>query len=612
MEVFDHICATLSALGIEDDRLVAHSSLRADLGLDSTELTQLEVELSERFGFRVDLWSENDYTISQVADLVHRGVITARHEEYRRRGWWREELLDELVLRQDDRPAEGIALKDEKLSLTRAQLVNAVSGCARGLADAGIQAGDTVVVQLPNQVQFVILVLALVRLGAHPVLTLPVLREHEIDVVLTTARPVAMAIPQRHRRFDYLAFAEGLRARHAHLRVLLVSGGADLTTGCVDLDVLTAGREQAPERTSRDATGLALFLLSSGTTGAPKLIPRTHEAYCHIVRTSAEACGLSDDTVYLAAMPATHGFVFGHPGILGTLASGGRVVLGSAEDPAAMLALVERERVTHCALTPALARQWLTAARSSRYDLSSMRVLQIGGAPLDPATAEELMSVFSCRIQQVYGMCEGLLNYTRIDDPLEIALTTQGRPVSPGDETVIVDGDGLPLPDGHTGELWTRGPSVVESYHGGAAASSFTSDGFYRTGDLVYRHATGNLVVAGRIKDLINRGGEKIPADELEALAQSHPSVRAAAAVAMPHRVLGETVCLYVVPGAGPAPGLLDIRRFLESKGLARFKLPERLVEIDELPLIGVGKVDKVWLRKDIASRVEAELAGRP
>jgi 2,3-dihydroxybenzoate-AMP ligase len=272
------------------------------------------------------------------------------------------------------------------------------------------------------------------------------------------------------------------------------------------------------------------------------------------------------------------------------------------------MALIERERVTHCALTPALARQWLTArAAFSGHDLSSLKVLQIGGARLDAATAARLAGVFDCRIQQVYGMSEGLLNFTRLDDPPEVTFTTQGRPSSPGDETLVVDDEGRRVADGDIGELLVRGPGVVTEYHGGVAAASFTPDGFYRTGDLVRRHASGNFVVAGRVKDVINRGGEKIPADELEALVLAHPGVRAAAAVAMPHPVLGEAVCLYVVGAAEGAPSLREIRGHLTDSGLARFKLPERLVEVTALPLTAVGKTDKARLREDIRARLESE-----
>ncbi|MGW7052250.1 AMP-binding protein [Streptomyces sp. NPDC054887] len=596
----------LRDLGIREELLHEDARLRADLALDSVDLTQLQVELADRFAVRVDLWTEHDYTVRQLADAVgDHGPGAGAGAEYRDRGWWRPEFLDELVLGTRAHPGHRAALVGAGRAFTRAELDAAVSGCAARLAHTGIRAGETVLVQLPNQAQFVVLVLALIRLGVRPALALPALREHELGPVLDALAPAALAVPARHQRFDHLRLAERLRERHPSVRTLLVSGAEGPAGGHVDLDRCVEAREPAPARVDRRPSDTALYLLSSGTTGAPKPIARTHEALGHVIRTSAAVSGLTPDSVFLAVLPVTHGFAFSSPGLLGTLARGGKVALAAPDDAAAALALIERERVTHCALTPALARQWLTArAALGGRDLSSLRVLQVGGARLDESTAKRLAGVFDCRIQQVYGMSEGLLNFTRLDDPPEVAFTTQGRPSSPGDEILVVDGEGRSVADGETGEILARGPGVITAYHGGAAAASFTADGFYRTGDLVRRLPCGNFVVAGRLKDVINRGGEKIPADELEALVLTHPGVRAAAAVAMPHPVLGEAVCLYVVGGDEGAPSLREIRGFLESSGLARFKLPERLVEVDGLPLTAVGKTDKARLREDVGARV--------
>lgn len=609
MTGIEEVRRILRDLGIEEDLLHDDAQLRAHLALDSVDLTQIQVELADRFATRVDLWTEHDYTVRQLADaLGDRRSGAAAGSEYRDRGWWRPEFLDDLVLSTRAHAGHRAALVGADRTFSRAELDAAVSGCAARLADTGIRPGESVLVQLPNHVHFVVLVLALIRLGARPVLALPALREHELEAVLTALAPAALAVPARHQRFDHLRLAERLRLRHPSVRTLLVSGVADPADGHISIDRLIEAGPPAPADTGRRPSDTALFLLSSGTTGAPKPIARTHEALGHVIRTSAAVSGLTPDSVFLAVLPVTHAFAFSAPGMLGALARGGKVVLAAPDDAAAALALIERERVTHCALTPALARQWLAArAGISGPDLSSLRVLQVGGARLDESTAARLADAFDCRIQQVYGMSEGLLNFTRLEDPPEVAFTTQGRPASPGDETLVVDQEGRPVADGETGELLVRGPGVITAYHGGVAAASFTPDGFYRTGDLVRRHASGNFVVAGRLKDVINRGGEKIPADELEALVLAHPGVRAAAAVAMPHRVLGEVVCLYVVAGDEGAPRLREIRTFLEDSGLARFKLPERLVEVPALPLTAVGKTDKARLREDIAARLEAE-----
>ncbi|MDT0611082.1 AMP-binding protein [Streptomyces lancefieldiae] len=609
MTGIDEVRRILRDLGIEEQLLHDDARLRADLGLDSVDLTQMQVELADRFATRVDLWTGHDHTLRQLADTVGERVPGAGVSgEYRDRGWWRPEFLDDLVLSTRVHAGHRAALVGGDRAFTRAELEAAVSGCAARLAHSGVRPGENVLVQLPNQVQIVVLVLALIRHGACPVLALPALREHELQQVLTALAPTALAVPARHQRFEHLGLAEKLRERHPSVRTLLVSGLAGPAGDHVSIDDLVQPAGPAPSPAIRHPSDTALFLLSSGTTGAPKPIARTHEALGHVVRTSAAVSGLTPESVFLAVLPVTHGFAFSSPGILGTLACGGKVVLAAPDDAAVAMALIERERVTHCALTPALARQWLMAgATLGDRDLSSLEVLQIGGARLDESTAVQLAGAFDCRVQQVYGMSEGLLNFTRLDDPPDVAFTTQGRPSSPGDETLVVDAEGRRVTDGETGELLVRGPGVITAYHGGVSPASFTADGFYRTGDLVRRHASGNFVVAGRLKDVINRGGEKIPADELEALVLAHPGVRAAAAVAMPHRVLGEVVCLYVVGGDEGAPALREIRTYLEDRGLARFKLPERLVEVPALPLTAVGKTDKVRLREDISARLDAE-----
>ncbi|WP_243795385.1 (2,3-dihydroxybenzoyl)adenylate synthase [Saccharopolyspora gloriosae] len=532
-------------------------------------------------------------------------VPISRKAAYRAAGWWRPELLDDLVLSGHQRSAP--ALTEGSRSVSRGELADTATACASGLRRLGVGAGDTAIVQLPNEIGMLVLVLGLLRVGALPVLTLPALREHELDPVLAALRPTIMAVPRRQRRFDHLAMARGLRQRHACVRNLVVSGGGDLPDE-VDLEALWAEPARSPATRRRSPSDVALHLLSSGTTGAPKPIPRTHEAFGHVIRHAAEVSCLDESSVYLAALPATHSFAFGHPGVLGTLASGGRVVLAGPDDPAAALRLVATEGVTHCALAPAVLLRWLQAAERDEYDTSSLRVLQVGGSRLSETTAERAHALLGGRVQQVYGMSEGLLNFTRLDDPAEMIVGTQGRPSSPADETLVVDERGESVPTGETGELLARGPGVIAGYHAGASAASFTADGFYRTGDLVKMDPAGNFIVMGRVKDVINRGGEKIPADELEALVVRHPSIRSAAAVAMPHAVLGEAVCLYAVSATDDGGvDLRALRMFLEQHGLARFKLPERLVEIDALPLTGVGKVDKVALRADIADRLAQE-----
>ncbi|MGW5019743.1 (2,3-dihydroxybenzoyl)adenylate synthase [Streptomyces cacaoi] len=562
-------------------------------------------------------------------------VTAERAAAYRARGWWTGQRVEDMVLAGSAARPDRPAVTAGEHRLTHGQLTDAVEGAAARLTRLGTARGDTVLVQLPNIVELVVLSLALLRVGAHPVLTLPSLRRRELAHVLRIVRPTAMAVPRRLDRFDHCSLARELALECPGLDTLLVvdhqpgevpavpdghrdeapEKPADGGPRIVDLAALCRPEREdgpAPAPLGPPAEGEpAVFLLSSGTTGPPKPIARDHEGYGYMIRTASEQVGLSAESVLLAVMPATHGFVWNCPGVLGTLTAGGHVVLGSPQDADGTLDLIAREQVTHCALVPALVGQWLTAAerRAPGERPRSLRVLQVGGSRLEPEPAERAARLLGCTVQQMYGMSEGLLACTALDDPAEIIAGTQGRPLSPGDEIHIVDDDDRPVPPGTAGSLLTRGPYTVSGYHADPAATAraFTADGFYRTGDVVRLHPSGNLVVEGRLDDVINRGGEKISGGELEELIVRHPKVAAAAAVAMPHPVWGQAVCLCVVPaadaegGPAPEPGLLELRRHLAQSGLAPYKLPERLEILDALPMIGVGKVNRVALRAQVA-----------
>ncbi len=274
-------------------------------------------------------------------------------------------------------------------------------------------------------------------------------------------------------------------------------------------------------------------------------------------------------------------------------------MLGSPQ-PETTFAAIEQEGVTITAVVPAVAQRWLAhAAEHGSEALRTLQVLQVGGARLADELAWRVRPVLGATLQQVFGMAEGLLNYTRLDDPDEVICTTQGRPLSRGDEVRIVDGAGNDLPDGQPGALLTRGPYTPRGYYRAAEqnARAFTPDGWYASGDVVRRRPDGNLVVEGRDKDMINRGGEKISAEEVENLLYRMPGIAQVAAVAAPDADLGERICVFVVPQPGQDITLAAISDGMAAAGVAKFKWPERLEIVAELPVTKVGKLDKKALR---------------
>ena len=353
------------------------------------------------------------------------------------------------------------------------------------------------------------------------------------------------------------------------------------------------------------------MLLSGGTTGLPKLIPRTHDDYVYNCKQCARVVGVDADAVFLAVLPMAHNYTLGCPGVLGTLARGGTVVIAPGHAADMVLPLIESERVTVVSAAVPLVAKWLDSAALGRHDLGSLRVFMNGGAKLVPELRRRVEERFGCTYLESFGTGEGLINVTRLDDPAELRYESSGRPVSPADEIKVVDESGAEVPDGAPGELICRGPYTIRGYYRAPEqnAQAFTPDGFYRTGDVVRMTPSGNFCVEGRIKDLINRGGEKISAEEIESYMLGHPAVQNAVAVAMPCRVMGERVCAYVIPRPGASLTLEELREHLERAGIASFKFPERLELVESFPLTSVGKVSKKALREDVAAKLDAAKA---
>ncbi|WP_338849294.1 AMP-binding protein [Massilia sp. W12] len=520
-----------------------------------------------------------------------------RAAAYRAAGLWREEGLGEVLQQSAARWPQLTALVCGQRRYTYAELEQAASACAAGLAAQGLQHGMRVLLQLPNCAEFYIALFACFKAGIVPVMCLPGHRFGDIGAQAQASQARAWLGHANFRDAALPAHCPGVQ----HWFVL---GGDSLAAPWRDFNELR--RPDLPPPALPAAGNTALLQLSGGSTGLPKLIARSHADYWYSVRCSNEVCGIDQQTRYLCVLPAAHNFPLSSPGALGVLAAGGCVVLAADASPQPCFALIARERITLTAVTPAIALLWQQFLRShagQKRMLHSLQLMQIGGAPLDPAFAAGITPTFGCQLQQVFGMAEGLVNYTRLEDSAQVCAETQGRPMSAWDELRIVDADGKPLPDGACGQLQTRGPYTICGYWNGVSPESFTADGFYSTGDLVRRLPSGHLQVLGRCKDVINRGGEKIAALEIEQHLQAHPAIAAAAVIGLPDPMLGEKscACIQLRPHAAH-PDLGQVRAFLQARGLALFKLPERLELLPALPLTAVGKTDKKALRARFAA----------
>jgi 2,3-dihydroxybenzoate-AMP ligase len=533
---------------------------------------------------------------------------------YREKGYWRDQSLAEEFAPVFRRYAKRVAVIDRDAHITYTEIDRVSDRLALNLLDAGIAPLDRVVLQLPNVAEFVFLYFALQKIGCVPIAALATHRFLEVGQFARLSGAAACVTPDRYGDFDFREMVRRVRNETPSVRLGIVLGEAP--AGFLSLaDLISREPKKRPEDLRAlkiDPTDPAIFQLSGGTTGVPKLIPRTHNDYAYNSRIAAKVCGVTGDSVLLLALPIAHNLPLACPGLQGYMLQGGKVVLSVSTKPEDLFGLIERHRVTHLKVVPALLIRLINDLAIGKYDLSSLRVIQSGGQRMQPEVRVRTKELIpSVTVQENFGMSEGMLFFVRLEDPEEVRLETCGRPISPDDEVRLVDDEGKEVAAGEVGELTCRGPYTLRGYYGAPEynARQFTPDGFYRSGDLMRMHPSGNYVVEGRKKDLINRGGEKISAEEIENLILSHPSVQNIACVPMPDPLMGEKMCACVILKRNCVLTLKELVAFLTDKEIAKFKLPERLEVLPDFPVSTFGKVSKKALVGWVTTKLEQEKA---
>lgn len=537
-------------------------------------------------------------------------------QRYRERGYWRDQSLAQEFAVVFQRFAARTALIDGERRWTYAELDAASDNLALNLLDLGLQPLDRVVPTLPNVAEFVLLYFALQKIGCIPIAALVTHRFAEINQFTRLAQARCAVYPASVREqggeFRFAPIIERVQAENPCLQIRLVLGDAGPGEhSLAELIARPASRPRSALQAIRiEPTDPCIFQLSGGTTGIPKLIPRTNNDYAYNSKVAAEVAGVSGDSVLLLVLPIAHNLPLACPGIQGFLFQGGTVVLHANTRPEQMFALIDQHQVTHLKVVPALLIRLINDPAIGQYSLRSVRQIQSGGQRMQPEVRLRTRQLFAnAFVQENFGMSEGLLMFVRQGDAEEVLLETCGRPVCADDEVRLIDDEGREVPQGEVGELACRGPYTLRGYFGVPEynARQFTPDGFYRSGDLMRQHASGNYIVEGRKKDLINRGGEKISAEEIENLILMHPAVQNVACVPMPDAALGEKMCAFVILHAGQALSLPELVAFLLRHEIARFKLPERLEVLPDFPVSTFGKVSKKALAERIAAQLLAE-----
>ena len=542
--------------------------------------------------------------------------------DYVAKGYWAGVPLDALLRDVADRRSDSPALVDPSagLRLTHRELVDRADAAAARLLDLGMTRGDRIVVQLGNGWEFVVLILACLRVGIVPVTALPAHRRTELAYLARHAEATAIAVPDRLRDFDHQTLAHDLadevrEATGGSWHVLVA--GDDVAPASIDLRALCAPGPGLDRRsTAPGSRDVAVFLLSGGTTGLPKLIARTHDDYAYNARRSAAMAGIDADTVYLVSLPAGHNFPLACPGILGTLLAGGTVVMLASPEPARAFATIAAEGVTHTAVVPAVAGRWLDhAAEHGAGDLASLRVLQVGGARLADELARKVAP--GARVHAAAGVRDGRgtaeLHPPR--RPRRRRLHHPGPPDVPGRR-------GPPRRRARPGRPRRRAGLAAHPrpLHPARLLPGRRAERprLHRRRLVPHRrhlppHPGGQPDRRGpgqghdqpRRREDLRRGGRepRLPA------ARRRPGGRRGDA----RPAAGRTrLRLRRAPAAAHRSPSRRSAASMDASGVARFKLPEHLVLVEELASTKVGKIDKKALRADIADRLAAERAGAP
>ena len=535
---------------------------------------------------------------------------------YREAGLWEGLTVSEMVARTAGRHPEKTAVVYGDRRITYRQLISDSRKLALGLLALGLKPQDRAVMQLPNIPEFVTTYLALNWIGVVPVMALRAHRHAEVQHFIRASGASAYFIADTVGGFDYRPMAAEMTAKFPFLRHVVVAGepGPGQTALASHLSAAPddAVLDAALKAVRPSADDVSTMLLSGGTTSMSKLIPRSHNDYVLNARLCGQVGGFGPDTVFMAVLPLAHNYNLASPGMLGAFYCGGTLVIGTSADTSDIFQTVERERVTVIAGAVPMISNWLNSDVAKRFDLSSLKVIQSGGARLPPELRLRVRQELGCLQQEIYGTAEGLINMVRLDDSDELLLESSGAPVSEFDEIKVLDDAGNEVPDGEPGELVVRGPYTINGYYNAPEknAEAFTPDGFYRMGDIVRKRGR-YVYTEGRRKDLINRGGEKISCDEVENLIFGLPQVKYVSLVAMPDPVFGEKACACVVLKPGTQLTFEELVAHLRKQHIASFKLPERLEVMPAFPVSPVGKILKRELRELIASKLEAERAAR-
>jgi len=551
-----------------------------------------------------------------VVDLLE-GCIPYEKEDadkYNELRWWSGLTFGDVFDRASDIHPEKEAFVDLYSRLTYGEAREKTDKLAVSLMALGIKPKDRVLLQLPNWNEFVFAFFALQKIGAITVLLIDRYRQFEINHLINISGATAWVVPFKYKKTDYMPIIDDVLKEHPSMeRVITVRGEVD-RPGFSSLEKLIEEAELTEENLEKlavarpDPMQIAHMGPTGGTTGLPKIVGRSHNSLVTGIEYCSKSWDQNCEDVNMIVGPLGHDLSFSK-GFLGSVITQGKAVLLDSADNKDICDAIDREKVTSIIWVPTLAQRMIEYGDLDKHDLSSLKKMHSAGGASQPGLVKSVTEKLNVKFYNGYGATEGITTITRTTDSLETICSCVGRPTCPYDSYKVIDPNGKDVPLGGQGELVLKGPGVFTGYYNNPEenAEAFTEDGFFRTGDMAKIDETGRITLTGRIKEMINRGGESISAAPIEGLIAAHPDVTAVAVIAMPDPLMGERVCAYIQPKAGAELTFDGIISFLKEQKASVLQFPERIEFIQDMPLTAAEKIDKKVLRVDIQKKLAAE-----
>ena len=535
--------------------------------------------------------------------------------EYTKKGFWGSMILSDYWDKNGREYPDMEALVDSRTRLTWLQANLWIDRVALGFIELGIKRDDLIILALPHSTELILLRVACERAG---ILCMPIpmaWRYREIEHVVNITRPVGVVTNKEYRGFGYLQMFQSVCSKELRHIFLIDDRVDERALSIKEMAERDAENDFPPDFLNEKklrSDEFSLIQTTTGTTGFPKLVENPICSRICMAKSFIKKYKLTTEDIIGLLIPSSGGL--NHVAYFGAPILPVKVVILEHFTAEKAFKLIEKERITFAGIVPAALEKILKHPDRIKYDLSSLRTMCCGASALSYELGAEVEEKMGFPIVQNFGaMDSGGWTGHQPDDPFEVRYRTLGKPFD-GNEIRIVGDNGKEVESGEIGELHVRGPNLGSGYYLDPVSTwkAWSKEGWYRSGDLGRLDKHGNLTLAGRIRDMIIRGGQNIYPIEIENLLRDHPRISDVAVVAMPDPVMGERACAYVVlnePGCQFT--FKEMISFLKEKAIALYKLPERLEVVNSLPKVGdYTKTDKKVLEEEIREKLKEEGSG--